>query len=274
MAIIPLGPLTIPSIRKLLINRPGLPGGRFCAEAPPPLVSLPRSGAKGSRRTMFSRSATGFTAGTAARVGTSDFAAVADAGDFRAELLAGPAEALLAGLRTGLAPPAVPGFEPGVVLEAGFAAEAFTGLALAFATAGPAGELDAEPALAFDAAGAGLTEVAAAGVSFGVCDLGAGFPAEAAWPAGEVFASAAGLAGAGWSTALWAASGAAGACCAARDMAAEASKSVTTRLITFTFRMTVYRSRIFNSILPFISPPLQPGARQAWSRSAAQQARS
>src|SRR5689334_19218587 len=75
MAIIPLGALTIPSIRKLLINNPGLPGGRFPMGEPPPPVSLPKSGAKGSRRERFSRTATGFMAGVVAAVGISGLAA-------------------------------------------------------------------------------------------------------------------------------------------------------------------------------------------------------
>src|ERR1700722_11333861 len=103
MAIIPLGPLTIPSIRRLLINRPGFPGGRFCSE-PPPVVSLPNSGAKGSRREMFSRTATGFKAGAVAEGGRSDFATVtaADLGDFAAELGAVPEGTLPPALAAGL----------------------------------------------------------------------------------------------------------------------------------------------------------------------------
>src|SRR6202035_2111155 len=66
-----------PSILKLLINRPGLPGGRFCSEEPPPPPSdaLPRSGAKGSRRVSVSRTATGLTEAPSVELDTSDSAA-------------------------------------------------------------------------------------------------------------------------------------------------------------------------------------------------------
>lgn len=200
MAIIPLGPLTIPSIRKLLINRPGLPGGRFCGVDPPPLVSLPNSGAKGSRRTVFSRTATGFMTGTATGVGTSGFAAVTnlDLGAFLVELPAGPGEISLLREPDGLMAPAVPsaGFGPGVTLEAGFTAGVLAGLALAFAVAGAAGEPGAEPGAGLGVAG-GLTAEFVGGAGFGVCGFGAAVPAGAAWLAGALFAPAAALAGAG-----------------------------------------------------------------------------
>ena len=117
MAIIPLGALTIPSIRKLLINIPGFPGGRFSRPDPPPLLSLPNSGAKGSRRTMFSRAATGLKAGAATGMGTSDFAAVTDVDflDLAADLAAG--ETLLAEAAAGFLVLAV--LKAGLVLRVG-----------------------------------------------------------------------------------------------------------------------------------------------------------
>lgn len=60
-------------MRKLLISRPGLPDGKFSGE-PPPLISLPISGANGSRRTMFSRKATGWITRAVVELGTSAFA--------------------------------------------------------------------------------------------------------------------------------------------------------------------------------------------------------
>jgi hypothetical protein len=68
MAIIPLGPFTIPSMCKLPIISPGLPGGRFSG-VPFPVASLANSGENGSRRAMFSF--TGTIAGSAAAFGTS-----------------------------------------------------------------------------------------------------------------------------------------------------------------------------------------------------------
>src|SRR5260370_4110434 len=144
-----VGPLTIRSIGKLLINRPGLPGGRFSGEPPPPLVSLPRSGEKGSRRVMFSRTATGLSAGWIPRVGTSDFAAVTALGTegFVAGLAATPEGSLPAEATDGLAVVGVPGtaFEPDATPEAGFSGDLVTGLAVAFDFAASLRELGGEP---------------------------------------------------------------------------------------------------------------------------------
>jgi hypothetical protein len=159
---------------------------------------------------MLSRTATGFRAGAAAEVGTSDFAAVTDLdlGDFAVETAAAPEEALLREAAAGLMAPAVPGatFVPSVGPEEGFAAELpaglavgaelLAGLAVAFDVADPAGELGAEPDGGLGAAGDGLmAEVVGAG--FGVCGFGAAVPDEAALFGTAGFAPPAGLVGAG-----------------------------------------------------------------------------
>lgn len=245
MAIIPLGPFTMPLIRKLLINRPGLPGGRFNSEGPP-LVSLPSSGEKGSRRTIFSRTATGFIAGTAAEVSMPDLAEVTDVdlGEF--------AVGLAAALEGALVPEPTVGFMlllavPGRATETGFA-ELLTGLALAFDVAAPAGEVDPEAGAGSGTGGPGLLAEFVGAAGFGVW---AGFGAAAG------FATAAGLAGAGGFKALRTASGVAGTCCASRGIARAARQSTATQLVRFAFRMALYRSRIFSSIL-FISPLRRP----------------
>jgi hypothetical protein len=193
IAIIALGALTIPSIRKLLINRPGLPGGRLVSEGPPPLVSLPSSGAKGSRRARFSRAATGFIAGAVAEVGTSDFAAGTDLdlGDFAVEIAAAPEETLLPEAAAGFTALAVPGatFVPSVAPEEGFAAELpaglavaaelLAGLAVASGVADPAGKLGAEPDVGLGAAGDGLIGEVVGGAGFEGCCFAAAAPEEA-----------------------------------------------------------------------------------------------
>jgi len=197
MAIIPLGPLTIPSIRKLLINRPGLPAGKFWSE-PPPLVSLPNRGAKGSRREMFSRSAVGFMARATTGVGTSGVAAVTSLalGPFAVELAAATEEGLLGGA-LGLTPTAPSaGFGPGVAPGAGLAGALVAGLALTLAPAGPAGELP-EVDAGFDASDTGWAGEVVGGTGFGACAFGAAGPAEAACFAGATFVPVVGLTGAG-----------------------------------------------------------------------------
>jgi hypothetical protein len=180
IAIIPLGPLTIPSIRKLLISSPGLPEGRFGCEPPPPPVSFPRSGAKGSRREILSRTATGLIVGTPAGVGTSDFATVSgfEVEGFAVGLAVTPEGTLPAETVAGLALLTVPsaGFDPDATVDAGFAAGVLAGLAVVFVAA-LAGELEVEPTVELDAAvGAGLVTELVVGAGFGVC---ACFAAEA-----------------------------------------------------------------------------------------------
>ena len=68
MAIIPLGPLTMPSMCKLPIISPGLPGGRLSG-VPLPAASLASNGENGSRREIFSF--TGTIAGSAPAFGIS-----------------------------------------------------------------------------------------------------------------------------------------------------------------------------------------------------------
>jgi hypothetical protein len=126
IAIIPLGALTIPSIRRLLINNPGLPGGRFPIGEPPPLVSLPKRGAKGSRRERFSRTATGLMVGAVTVLGTSGFAAATGLGfgTLPAALRAAGRDGVPLEAATGLTVAAVAaaGFTAAVP-PAGFAAE-------------------------------------------------------------------------------------------------------------------------------------------------------
>ena|SRR5690349_14376297 len=166
MAIIPFGLLTTPSTRKLLINRPCLPGGRFSGEPPPPLVSLPNNGAKGSRREMFSRTATGLMAAAATGVGTSDLPAVSGL-----ELAVGavaPPEGLIPGASTVLTAVVVPttGFDPGVGPEAGFAVDVLTGFAVGFAATGLAVELGTEADAALDPGVAGLAPAVVGAADF------------------------------------------------------------------------------------------------------------
>lgn len=158
MAIIPLGPLTIPSIRKLLISSPGLPGGRLTGP-PPLLICLPMSGAKGSRRTIFSRTATGLITAALVSRGMSGFAAVnsLEVDGVAAEFAAAPSGTLPLGAPDVLVAPAVAigGFDPGLAPEADFGAELF-GLAAAAAVAGFAVAGFAVPAVGCElAAGAG-----------------------------------------------------------------------------------------------------------------------
>src|SRR5580704_17821863 len=68
MAIIPLGPLTMPSMCKLPTISPGLPGG-ILSGVPLPVASLASSGENGSRREIFSF--TGTIAGSAPAFGIS-----------------------------------------------------------------------------------------------------------------------------------------------------------------------------------------------------------
>lgn len=299
MAIIPLGALTIPSIRKLLINKPGLPGGRFSGE-PPPLVSLPRSGAKGSRRTIFSRVATGRIAGATTDVGTSGFVAVTnlDLGEFALEPGAAPGALLLevatglttavpttgfatevfagAGFVAGTAPDTVFAAEPVVglpvaadlatgfvaleALSAGLvvAAEPLAGLAAGFAV-GPATGFGAAANAGLAAGAAGFAAEVAAGAGFaaegvaeagfGVCAFGVAGPAGVACVAGAAFAGA-GLAGPGWLDCL--ASGVAGVCCAITGTTNAPRQNTAKQLVELAFRIILFRSRIFNSTLPFI----------------------
>lgn len=159
----------MPSMRKLLIKSPGLPGGRFCGEPPPPAVSLPRSGANGSRRGIFSRTATGVIVGAAAGVWTSGFTGTGTdgLGTLAVEIAAVPGGALL-GTVVGLA--ALTGargaFETDAALEADFAGELVIGFAVAFGVAGAAGDVGAEPDAGVGAVGAGLMAEVADGTGF------------------------------------------------------------------------------------------------------------
>ena len=110
---------------------------------------------------MFSRSATGFIAGSAAPVGTSRFAAAMALGmeGFVVEPAATLGGSLRAEAVVGLALLAVPiaAFEPDVAAETGFAGAFVTGLAVPFDAAAAADELDAEPVADAGAGGVGLT---------------------------------------------------------------------------------------------------------------------
>jgi hypothetical protein len=186
MAIIPLGALTIPSIRRLLINKPGFPGGRLVSEVPPPPpVSLPTSGEKGSRRETVSRTATGFRAGAVLEVGTSGFAPATDLGfGFFAIGAEVPEEPVLPEAETGLMTLAVPAaFVPAVVPEEDFSAEPTAGFAVPLALLtgwtvaveaadpDPAGELGAELDTGLGEAGVGFAAegVPVGGAGFGLC---------------------------------------------------------------------------------------------------------
>jgi len=124
-------------------------------------------------------------AGPAARVGTSDFAAVTALGveGFAVELAATLEGTLLAEAVVGLAVLAVPSaaFEPVAMPGAGFAGELVTGLAVAFDFAAAACELGAEPDADAGAAGAGLIAEPVGGTGFVACAcFGAGAAVEAA----------------------------------------------------------------------------------------------
>jgi hypothetical protein len=116
---------------------------------------------------MFSRSATGFIAGSAARVGTSGFAAAMALGieGFVVEPAATLGGSLRAEAVVGLAILGVPivAFEPDAAPETGFAVAFVTGLAVAFDGAAAADELDAEP----DADAAGLAPELVGGTGLG-----------------------------------------------------------------------------------------------------------
>ena len=242
IAIIPLGPLTIPSILKLLIKRPGLPGGRFCVDPPPPPpTSLPKRGAKGSRRAEVSRTATGVTEGPGTELGTSEFATLngLGCGGFAAEFGATDEEPLLPEPGVGLLAAPVPRgapLEARVPPEAGFAAESPAGLTVPVVpfAAGPEGELGEEAAAGpiADAGGLIAEFVDAAGLELWGC-FGDGAAAEG------VFAPAAGFAGGGGFNALRTASGVAGACCAINGVA-NANQKTISQLARFAFRMISY----------------------------------
>lgn len=122
---------------------------------------------------MFSRTATGFSTGSA-DVGTSDFAAIVGLGleELAADLGAAPVETLLLEAAAGLAAwPSIPGaaFERTTAAEAGFVVELLAGVALAFDVVDPAGELGAEPEDSLGVAGAGLIAELVGGAGLGVC---------------------------------------------------------------------------------------------------------
>lgn len=222
---------------------------------------------------MLSRTATGLIVGTAGRVGTSALAAVTgfEVEGFAIELAAPPEGTLPAEAVAGLALLTVPGagFDPDAAVDAGFAEGVLAGLTAVFVAAALAGELAAELGTELGAADAGLATELVGGTAFGVC---ACFAAEAPVEAclGEAAGAAvAGLAGAG--CVLWTASGFEGGCCAATGIASEARQRMAAQLFRFALRMTLYRSGIFNSILPFI---LRPGGQPSESRPAAQLERS
>ena len=134
---------------------------------------------------MFSRTATGLSAGSIPRVGTSDFAAVTALGTegFVAGLAATPEGSLPAEATDGLAVVGVPGtaFELDAMPEAGFAGDLVTGLAVAFDFAAALCELGAEPDADAGAAGAVLVAELVGGTGFGVCAcFASGAPLDAA----------------------------------------------------------------------------------------------
>jgi hypothetical protein len=130
---------------------------------------------------MISRSATGLSVGTPARVGTSAFATVSglEVAGFAVELVVTPEGTLAAEAVAGLALLIVPtaGFGLDATTDVGFGAAALVGFAVALDVAGLTVELG--PKFAFEpgaAADAGLSSELVDEAGFGVC---AGFAAEA-----------------------------------------------------------------------------------------------
>jgi hypothetical protein len=203
-------------------------------------MSLPKRGAKGSRRVRVSRTATGFTEALSTELGTSDFAALTGLGwgGFAAEFGATDDGPLLpkpgVGLLAAPVPPGAP-LEASVPPEAGFVAEFPAGLAVPMAAplaAGPEGELGEEPAAGRVVDAAGLIAELVDGTGWEVCGcFGDGAAAEGA------FAPAAGFAGAGGFNALRTASGVAGACCATNGVASDANQRTISQLARFGLRM-------------------------------------
>jgi hypothetical protein len=253
IAIIPFGPLTIPLIRKLLIIRPGLPGGRLSGE-PEPLISFPISGANGSRRAMFSLRATGRIVGAVAEVGTSAFAAVARLGTdgLAAEFADDSAGAFPRDGKAGLPAAAV------ALGAFGFIAEAAPlAVELAFAVTAP--EADAEAADGLEAVEPEWAIPAAVDAGFAGCDFEfcsletsgfAGAVEDGACFAAEPFAAELVAAGAGFEVSgLW---GAAAGCWAATGIAREARQSAAAQIVRFIVRVILCTGRILNSVLPYL----------------------
>jgi hypothetical protein len=123
---------------------------------------------------MISRTATGLSVGTPARVGTSAFATVSglEVAGFAVELVVTPEGTLAADAVAGLAVLIVPiaGFGLDATTDVGFGGAALVGFAVAFDVAGLTVELG--PKFVFEPAGTAETDLASELVGeagFGVC---------------------------------------------------------------------------------------------------------
>ena len=130
---------------------------------------------------MVSRTAMGLIVGTASRVGTFALAAVSglEVEGFAIEFAVTPEGILPAEAVASLALVSVPGpaFDPDAGAEAGFAGEAFAGLAVAFDVGVLAVEPCAEVGVELGTADAGLATEFVGGTGFGVCACFAAEPA-------------------------------------------------------------------------------------------------
>src|SRR5579872_6188678 len=252
MAIIPLGPLTMPSMCKFPIISPGLPGGRLSG-VPLPAASLASSGENGSRRAMFSF--TGTIAGSASAFGISLGNSLGSSAFTSAAALGlGVVEISLLFAAPGFKPFARTPFAPGVAATVliGGVPPGLNGPCDSVDAAGALGPTGPDTGFIAGAKGRLIGAVAAAiGLAFcaaagdaadvaglGACAAGAG-------------AAAAGFGAGVWPSRLRTLVRTDGDCCAAAGIPAAARHSTAIQLVRLPLRMFLSRNRIVGSILPF-----------------------